>query len=123
MRKERGTSLVGPVVKNSSCEIAYYFLLNEICKLKEQKKKNPPPNAGGTALIPGRGTKIPYTAGQLQNLHHQRKILHTPEKIPWATAQNQCSKQTNKYSKREEGEERRGVSETQGGDGRVTMQR
>ena len=49
MRKERGTSLVGPVVKN------------------------PPPNAGGTALIPGRGTKIPYTAGQLQNLHHNER--------------------------------------------------
>ena len=27
--------------------------------------KNPPSNAGDVGLIPGRGTKIPYVAGQL----------------------------------------------------------
>ena len=27
--------------------------------------KNPPSNAGDTGLIPGRGTKVPHTTGQL----------------------------------------------------------
>ena len=38
--------------------------------------KNPPSNAGDTGLIPGQGTKMPYTSGQW---------------ILWATSKSLCA--------------------------------
>ena len=42
--------------------------------------KNPPSNAGDVGSIPGRGTKIPHTSGQL-SLHATTKNPHSQNKI------------------------------------------
>ena len=47
--------------------------------------KNPPSNAGDTGSIPGRGTKIPHAAGQLNlrattaELEHLKERAHVPQ--------------------------------------------
>ena len=72
--------------------------------------KNPPCNAGGLGLIPGRGTKIPHTLEQLgqaaittETSRHnlgvqapQVKLSHDATKIPSAVTKTQHS-EINKY--------------------------
>ena len=53
--------------------------------------KNLPCNAGDTGSIPGWGTKIPHTTGQLslratiteKPVHHGSKIKKKKKQIPW----------------------------------------
>ena len=59
--------------------------------------KNLPSNAGDTGLIPGQGTKMPHSAGQLsphtlQPAHHNLRDACAPQgKIPHAATKMRCS--------------------------------
>ena len=57
--------------------------------------KNLPFNAGDASLIPGQGTKIPHSAGQLSPLHNKRGHK-SQRKISCSTTKTQCS-QINKF--------------------------
>ena len=44
--------------------------------------KNPPSKAGDSGSIPGQGTKIPYTSGQLSPCSATTESVHSRAQVP-----------------------------------------
>ena len=63
--------------------------------------KNLPSDAGDTGLIPGRGTKIPHTMGQLGPTS-QLESPCAAVKVPCAADKTRCSQTNRKFFKKRE---------------------